>query len=56
MISILIPQLIVCAVVYFIGVFIGRASVKREARDNTSFDSNLIQHVSYDKDQCGYEK
>ena len=56
MINILIPQLIVCAIVYFVGVFIGRASIRKEAHDNTAFDADLIQHVSYDAEQCGRNK
>ena len=55
MIHYIVP-LIVVTVTYFIGVFIGKASVRKEAHDNTAFDADLIQHVSYDEEQCGYEK
>ena len=46
MIDIIVP-FVLCTVVYFIGVFIGKQSVNKDTQ---------IEHVGYDAEQMGREK
>lgn len=48
MIDIIVPC-VLCTVVYFIGVFIGKQSAKKD-------EDAQIEHVGYDTEQMGREK
>jgi len=65
MVKVYIIQIIVTIIAYFAGVFVGTKITNDYYKDGDyidadyegdPFDDDLISHVSYNDEQCGYTK